>query len=111
MIPIYPKPSALPPFAAVVVDDDVVDGGGGMWLKKKLFFVFYSRGMHINFLTIFVPRFTGKYHAAQKYIHRMLWVYSYIIIIINFIYNVPVPVLQKRAPSTVQLHILGSIHS
>ena len=28
MIPIYPKPSTLPPFAAVVVDDDVVDGGG-----------------------------------------------------------------------------------
>ena len=30
---------------------------------------------------------------------------------INFIYNAPVPVLQKRAPSTVQLHISGSIHS
>ena len=27
------------------------------------------------------------------------------------IYNVPVPVLQKRAPSTVQLHISGSVHS
>ena len=26
-------------------------------------------------------------------------------IIILFIYNVPVPVLRKRAPSTVQLHI------
>ena len=34
-----------------------------------------------------------------------------IIMIINFIYNAPVPVLQKRAPSTVQLHISGSIHS
>ena len=34
-----------------------------------------------------------------------------VIIIINFIYNAPVPVLQKRAPSTVQLHISGSIHS
>ena len=33
------------------------------------------------------------------------------IIIMNFIYNAPVPVLQKRAPSTVQLHISGSIHS
>ena len=38
--------------------------------------------------------------------------YIYIIrIIINFIYNVCVPVLQKQAPSTVQLHISGSIHS
>ena len=27
------------------------------------------------------------------------------IIIINVIYNAPVPFLQKRAPSTVQLHI------
>ena len=36
-----------------------------------------------------------------------------IIIIVNFIYNapVPIPVLQKLAPSTVQLHISGSVHS
>ena len=32
------------------------------------------------------------------------------IIILYFIYNAPVPVLQKRASSTVQLHISGSIH-
>ena len=31
-------------------------------------------------------------------------------LIIHFIYNAPVPVLQKRAPSTVQLQISGSIH-
>ena len=29
----------------------------------------------------------------------------------KFIYNVPVPVLQKQAPSTLQLHISGSVHS
>ena len=34
-----------------------------------------------------------------------------IITMIHFIYNAPVPVLQKRAPSTVQLHISDSIHS
>ena len=34
-----------------------------------------------------------------------------VIIIILFIYNALVPVLKKRAPNTVQLHISGSIHS
>ena len=37
------------------------------------------------------------------------------ILLLNFIYNVPVPVLKKEekkgAPSTVQLHISDSIHS
>ena len=34
-----------------------------------------------------------------------------VIITIHFIYNAPVPVLQKQAPSTVQLHTSDSIHS
>ena len=34
-----------------------------------------------------------------------------LIVIINFIYTAPVPVLHKRAPSTVQFYISGSMHS
>ena len=34
-----------------------------------------------------------------------------VIITIHLIYNAPVPVLQKQAPSTVQLHTSDSIHS
>ena len=52
MIPIYPKPSALPPFAAVVVDDDVVDGGGGRGgdvVKKKKIYIFLFEGYAYQF--------------------------------------------------------------
>ena len=37
--------------------------------------------------------------------------HSRAVLLLNFIYNAPVSVLQKTAPSTVQLHTLGSIHS
>ena len=53
----------------------------------------------------------GLTTMAQTNLLKPDRVQNEVIIIINFIYNAPVPVLQKRAPSTVQLHISGSIHS
>ena len=59
-------------------------------------------------LVVFSPR--NHVEDLSTDIHLFL-VPIIIIIIIIINYNAPVPVLQKRAPSTVQLHISGSIHS
>ena len=52
-----------------------------------------------------------KYHLCLSKVRSLSIIIILMIIIINFIYNAPVPVLQKRALSTVQLRISGSIHS
>ena len=44
------------------------------------------------------------YHLCLSTV-RSLSIIILMMIIINVIYNAPVPFLQKRAPSTVQLHI------
>ena len=61
----------------------------------------------------FVVRSNDSFNFLLGWIKYIVIVVIVIVllIIINFIYNAPVPVLQKRAPSTVQLHISGLIHS